>query len=102
MALSRISPREMRSIANNIEQLAVDYTRQVQSLYQIGSELDMMWDGDANAAFNERLGQDQPRFEAMNKAIRQYVQALRDSADVYDSSEADAVQTIQANSNTRR
>ena len=94
MALNRIDTKEIRVVAGSVEDLAADYVRQVQALYQSGSELDKMWEGDANAAFNAQLGQDQPRFEAMNKVIGQYVQSLRDSADAYDSSEAEAVQTI--------
>ena len=95
MALNRINTQEMRAVANEVEQLAADYAKQVQMLYEAGGELDKMWDGDANDAFNTQLGQDQPRFEAMNKVIGQYVQALRDSAEVYDASEAEAVQTLK-------
>ena len=95
MALNRINTQEMRSVANTTEQLASDYTRQVQALYQTGGELDKMWDGDANSTFNAQLGQDQARFEALNKVLGQYVQVLRENADEYDRSEADAVQTVQ-------
>jgi len=95
MALNRINTQEMRGVANTVEQLASDYTRQVQSLYQAGGELDKMWDGDANSSFNAQLGQDQARFEELNKVIGQYVQGLRDNASEYDRSEAEAVQTIQ-------
>ena len=94
MALNRVNTQEMRGVANAVEQLIADYVRQVKALYQAGSELDSMWDGDANDAFNAQLGQDQPRFESMNRVIGQYVQSLRDSADAYDISEADAVQTV--------
>ena len=95
MALNRVNTQEMRGIANEVEQLASDYTRQVQTLYQTGNDLDKMWDGDANSSFNAQLGQDQARFEALNKVIGQYIQVLRDNAAEYDRSEEDAVQTIQ-------
>ena len=95
MALNRVNTQEMRNAANNVEQLAADYTRQVQALYTAGSELDRMWEGDANTSFNAQLGQDQARFEALNRVIAQYVQGLRDNADQYDRSEADAVSTLQ-------
>ena len=98
MALNRINTQEMRGVANEVEQLASDYTKQVQSLYDTGRELDNMWDGDANSTFNTQLGQDQPRFEALNRVIGQYVQVLRDNATDYDKSEADAVQTLQSKS----
>ena len=95
MALNRINTQEMRSVANSAEQLAGDYTRQVQALYQVGGELDKMWDGDANTSFNAQLGQDQSRFEELNRVLGLYVQNLRENADAYDRSEADAVQTLQ-------
>jgi WXG100 family type VII secretion target len=94
MAATRVSTQELRGAASSVEQLAVDYMRQVQSLYQTGQELDQMWDGDANDSFKAQLGQDQPRFEALNTVVGQYVQALRDSADTYDKSEMEAVQTL--------
>jgi WXG100 family type VII secretion target len=97
MAQSRINTQEMRGVSNEVEQLASDYTKQVQALYQAGSDLDKMWDGDANSTFNAQLGQDQARFEALNRVIGQYVQVLRDNANDYDKSEADAVQTLQTN-----
>ena len=98
MAVSRINTQEMRGVANEVEQLASDYSRQVQALYTTGSELDKMWDGDANSSFNAQLGQDQARFEALNKVIDQYTQVLRDNAEQYDKSEADAVQTVTTKS----
>ena len=97
MALNRINTQEMRAVANSVEQLASDYTRKVTDLYSAGQELDKMWDGDANATFNAQLGQDQPRFELLNKVISQYVQVLRENAEAYDKSEAEAVQTLQTN-----
>jgi WXG100 family type VII secretion target len=98
MALNRVNTQEMRGVANEVEQLAADYTRQVTALYSAGQELDKMWDGDANSSFMGQLGQDQPRFEALNKVIGQYVQVLRENAEAYDRSEADAVQTLQTKS----
>jgi len=101
MALNRINTQEMRGVANEVEQLASDYTRRVQDLYQAGSDLDKMWDGDANSTFNAQLGQDQARFEALNNVIKQYVDVLRDNATLYDQSEEAAVQT-QVTKSVRR
>ena len=98
MAINRINTQEMRAVASSVEQLAGDYTRQVQALYTAGNELDKMWDGDANSTFNAQLGQDQARFEALNRVVAQYVQTLRENAEAYDKSEAEAVQTLQTKS----
>jgi len=95
--IQKVNTQGMRTAANEIEQQAYDYTQQVTALYQVGQELDGMWDGDANATFKAQLGQDQPRFEALNNVVRQYVETLRSNADSYDKAEAEAVQTLKTN-----
>ena len=97
MAQSRISTQEMRGVANTIEQLAGEYSKQIQALFQTGRELDKMWDGDAGSSFSAQLGQDQVRFESLVRIIGLYLQSLRESAEEYDRSEADAVQTFRNN-----
>jgi len=92
MAISKVNTSGMRTTANDIEQMSHDYTQQVASLYTVGQELDAMWDGDASDTFQTRLGQDQPRFEALNTVIKQYVEAARKFADDYDRNEALAVE----------
>ena len=98
MAGFRADTQEMRKTANVVEQLASDYTRQVDALYAAGEELDSMWDGDANDSFNAQMGQDKPRFDALNAVIGRYVQALRDNAEAYDKAEAESQQTLQTKS----
>ena len=87
MSISKVNTQGMRTTANDIEQMSHEYTQQVTSLYSVGQELDAMWDGDASDAFQTRLGQDQPRFEALNTVIKQYVEAARTFADDYDRNE---------------
>jgi WXG100 family type VII secretion target len=94
MASTRVSTSELRGAADTVEQFAGDYMRQVQSLFDAGRELDQMWNGDANDSFNAQMGQDQPRFEALNTVVGQYVQGLRTSADLYDKAEMAALQTL--------
>ena len=101
MAQIRTSTQEMRGAAETVEQLASDYRKQVQALYQTGSELDNQWDCDANASFTAQMGQDQARFEQLNTVLAQYVQVMRDNAAEYDKTEGAAVQVIQTKS-TRR
>ena len=97
MALNRVSTQEMRVVANSVEQLVRDYTRQVQALFQTGWELDRMWDGVVGSTFGAQLGQDQARFESLTKVIGLYIQSLRESAVEYDRLETNAVQTIRNN-----
>jgi len=95
MAINRVDSQGMRAAANDIEQMASEYTQQVAALFMVGQELDAMWDGDASDTFKTRLGQDQPRFEALNNVIKQYIDALRRNAESYDKNEAMAVQRLQ-------
>ena len=102
MALNKINTQEMRVVANSVEQMAGEYTQYVNKLYEAGSELDKMWDGDANDKFNTQMTEDLPRFNALNKVIEQYVQCLRDNADAYDKSEAEACETLQTKTLRRK
>ena len=96
MAISKVNTQGMRTTASDIEQLAHDYTQQITSLYSVGQELDSMWDGDASDTFKARLGQDQPRFEALNTVIKQYLEAVRQFADSYDKNEAEAMEVLRS------
>ena len=97
MAINKVNTQGMRAAANDIEQMASEYTQQVTMLYSVGQELDGMWDGDASDTFKAQLGQDQPRFEALNTVVKQYTEALRNNAESYDRAEAEAVQTLKSN-----
>jgi len=97
MAINKVNTQGMRAAANDIEQMASEYTQQVTMLYSVGQELDGMWDGDASDTFKAQLGQDQPRFEALNTVVRQYTEALRNNAESYDRAEDEAVRTLKSN-----
>jgi len=97
MAINKVNSQGMRTAANDIEQMAAEYTQQVAALYSVGQELDASWDGDASKTFKAQLGQDQPRFDALNTVVRQYVEVLRNSADTYDKNEAEAIETLRSN-----
>ena len=92
--ISTVNTTGMRTVAGDIEQMANDYTQQVTALYSVGQELDALWEGDANAAFMAQLGQDQPRFDALNTVVRQYIEALRRSAESYVKGEEHHIQIL--------
>ena len=101
MSQTRANTQGMRNTANEIEQTANEYTQQVTMLSSVGQELDGMWDGDASATFKAQLGQDQPRFEALNTVVKQYAEALRNFAKRIDENEAEAERILRSNT-TRR
>lgn len=95
MPPNRINTREIRSTADALDELISDYSRQVDSLYSVCSELDKMWEGETRAGFRVKLEQDRNRFEKLGAALRQYVLTLRGNADAYDKTEAEAVQMLR-------
>jgi len=97
MAINRINTQEMRSTANMMDQNAASFDAQTLALFQAGEELDGMWSGDAHSTFKAQLSQDQSRFKALNSILTQYAAALREYADEYDRSEAEAVSTLKTN-----
>ena len=99
MAINILNSQGMRTAAGEIEQMASDYTHQITALYAAGQELDAMWDGDASDTFKNRLGQDQPRFEALNTVVKQYIEALRSNAESYDKNEEINVQRLTRKGN---
>ena len=95
--VSKLNTTGMRSVADDIAQLAREYTQQVASLYTVGQELDATWDGDASRKFIAKLGQDQPRFEALNTVIIEYDNALRIYANSYDENEIKNLEILESN-----
>lgn len=52
-------------------------------------ELDAMWDGDANEAFNALVTEDKPKFERLAQMMETYKTAIDTAASKYDSGEAE-------------
>jgi len=96
--IKKLDTQGMRKAAGDIEQMAGEYVNQVTALYSVGQELDGMWDGDASDTFKTQLGQDQPRFEALNNMVKQYVEVLRSNADLYDKNEREAQEILRTKS----
>ncbi len=95
---TRVTTQKMRQVADQVETYARDFVQRVNDLYNVGQQLDSMWDGDASQRFMTQLGTDRERFEAMNRVLLQYVEALRSNAASYDNAEARAMETLNTNS----
>jgi WXG100 family type VII secretion target len=94
--INKVDSSAMRNAGREIEQMAVDYTQQVTQLYQVGQELDAYWKGDAKKTFDAQLGQDQPKFDALNNVVRQYVEALFNASTEYDKAEERAQEILNS------
>ena len=89
----------MLEVAKNVEEIIGRYNTSVNKMYQIGGEIDAMWDGAASDKFMATLGNDRERFNALTKMLAAYVETLRQDALIYAKAERDALDILNANKN---
>ena len=85
----RVNTDNMRSTATVFQEKINDWNRLVQQLWSLMEELDAMWDGDANEAFNALVTEDKPKFERLAQMMETYKTAIDTAASKYDSGEAE-------------
>lgn len=85
----RVNTDNMRSTATVFQEKINDWNSLVQQLWSLMEELDAMWDGDANEAFNAMVTEDKPKFERLAQMMETYKTAIDTAASKYDSGEAE-------------
>ena len=85
----RVNTDNMRSTATVFHEKINDWNSLVQQLWSLMEELDAMWDGDANEAFNALVTEDKPKFERLAQMMETYKTAIDTAASKYDSGEAE-------------
>ena len=85
----RVNTHNMRSTATVFQEKINDWNSLVQQLWSLMEELDAMWDGDANEAFNALVTEDKPKFERLAQMMETYKTAIDTAASKYDSGEAE-------------
>ena len=85
----RVNTDNMRSTATVFLEKINDWNSLVQQLWSLMEELDAMWDGDANEAFNALVTEDKPKFERLAQMMETYKTAIDTAASKYDSGEAE-------------
>ena len=85
----RVNTDNMRSTATVFQEKINDWNSLVQQLWSLMEELDAMWDGDANEAFNALVTEDKPKFERLAQIMETYKTAIDTAASKYDSGEAE-------------
>ena len=86
---TRVNTDNMRSTATVFQEKINDWNSLVQQLWSLMEELDAMWDGDANEAFNALVTEDKPKFERLAQMMETYKTAIDTAASKYDSGEAE-------------
>lgn len=85
----RVNTDNMRSTATVFQEKINDWNSLVQQLWSLMEELDAMWDGDANEAFNALVTEDKPKFERLAQMMETYKTTIDTAASKYDSGEAE-------------
>ncbi|MHC1734648.1 MAG: hypothetical protein AB9921_03160 [Erysipelotrichaceae bacterium] len=97
MATTDVSTSSLTAVAKNVNELVLKYNKSVERIYEIGSEIDAMWDGDANKKFIATLGADRERFNAMSVLLSRYTEVLNETAQVYAKAESEVLEIVTTN-----
>jgi len=97
MAGTEVLTGRMLDVANNVEEIIGRYNTSVNKMYQIGDDIDAMWDGAASDKFMVTLGSDRERFDALTKMLTAYVETLRQNASIYAKAESDVMEVLNTN-----
>ena len=97
MAGTEVITSRMNEVSKNVEDIVGRYNSSVSKMYQIGGEIDVMWDGEASDKFAATLGNDRERFNALTKMLTAYVETLRQDAAIYVKAESDVLNVLNTN-----
>jgi len=97
MAGTEVTTSQMHDVAKNVEDVIGRYNASVNKMYQIGGEIDGMWDGEASEKFMATLGNDRDRFDTLTKMLTSYVETLRQDAIIYEKAESDVLNVLNTN-----
>lgn len=75
-----VTPEELETSASKIETKTTDFTKAYTSIYTAVSDLRVVYQGEASDTFNQRLEGYKNDFAAAEKALKNYVQFLREYA----------------------
>lgn len=88
---------KMREVVNNLTDQVKSYNTAVTKLYEIGEEIDAMWEGEASQKFKANLGNDRERFNALTTMLNRYIEVLNQDIQTYSQAESEALQIIASN-----
>lgn len=94
MSKLEITPEMMNSIAKDIGKRIEEWNTAVKTIYSLYSELDAQFDGAANERFNQRIAEDQPKYNALSELMTEYVNAIIKAANDYMTADQEASTVI--------
>ena len=75
-----VTPEELEASASKVEGKTSEFTKAYNSIYTAVSDLRVTYKGEASNTFNQRIEGYKNDFSAAEKALKNYVQFLRDYA----------------------
>lgn len=75
-----VTPEQLETSANKIEGKTSEFTKAYNNIYTAVSELRVTYKGEASDTFNKRIEGYKNDFTAAEKALKKYVQFLREYA----------------------
>ena len=75
-----VTPEELESSANKIEGKCSEFTKSYQTVYTATNDLRVKYKGQASDTFNTRIEGYRNDFQAVEKALKNYIQFLREHA----------------------
>ncbi|MBE6838998.1 MAG: WXG100 family type VII secretion target [Ruminococcus sp.] len=94
MAQFEIRPMEMEQTAREIDAKINEWQASVNRLYQYVSELDTMWEGDANDAFNKTFAADRSKYNSLANLMDEYKNAILKAAQEYKIADSESAKKI--------
>ncbi|MBQ3178575.1 MAG: WXG100 family type VII secretion target [Clostridia bacterium] len=89
MAKIELSTEMMRQAANDFAAKIADWNGMKDEIWTLLADLDAMWDGDANEAFNALIAEDEPKFTRLLEMMETYKDAINTAAQKYDEGEGE-------------
>lgn len=87
MSQITVTPQTMISLAENIIGKIEEWNNAVQKIYSLQHEMDAMWDGTANDAFNMLFEEDSTKFRNLAQVMMEYANAIKVAANRYITAE---------------
>ena len=85
----KVNTENMRTTANAFQDKIDEWKGLVNQLWSLTEELNGMWEGDANAAFESLIESEKPKFEELSRMMLTYKEAIDKAAQKYESMEGD-------------
>lgn len=87
MAKIELSTENMRQAASDFAVKIEAWSSLKDEIWALLADLDAMWDGDANNAFNALIAEDEPKFTRLLEMMETYKEAINTAAAKYDEGE---------------